>query len=31
MRLRFLSLEDNPLDAEMVEVTLLDGGVDCEL
>ncbi|MBN3958106.1 response regulator [Nostoc sp. NMS8] len=31
MRLRFLSLEDNPLDAEVVEVTLLDGGVDCEL
>ncbi|MCC5655093.1 response regulator [Nostoc sp. XA013] len=31
MRLRFLWLEDNPLDAEMVEVTLLDGGVDCEL
>ncbi|MEX0272182.1 ATP-binding protein [Leptolyngbyaceae cyanobacterium UHCC 1019] len=31
MRLRFLLLEDNPLDAEMIGVTLLDGGVDCEL
>ena len=31
MTLQFLLLEDNPLDAEMVEVTLLDGGVDCEL
>ncbi|MEH1817720.1 MAG: response regulator [Nostoc sp.] len=31
MKLRFLLLEDNPLDAEVIEVTLLDGGVDCEL
>ncbi|MCC5622831.1 response regulator [Nostoc sp. CHAB 5715] len=31
MTLRFLLLEDNSLDAEVVEVTLLSGGVDCEL
>ncbi|MHC5737564.1 hybrid sensor histidine kinase/response regulator [Nostoc sp.] len=31
MKLRFLLLEDNPLDAEVIEVTLLDGDVDCEL
>ncbi|MBW4467024.1 MAG: response regulator [Pegethrix bostrychoides GSE-TBD4-15B] len=31
MTLRFLLLEDHPLDAEMVGMTLLDGGVDCEL
>jgi PAS domain S-box-containing protein len=31
MKLRFLSLEDNPLDAEMIEVTLLNSDIDCEL
>jgi PAS domain S-box-containing protein len=31
MRLRFLLLEDNPLDAHMVEATLKNGGIDCEL
>ncbi|MBD2054887.1 response regulator [Oculatella sp. FACHB-28] len=29
--LRFLLLEDNPLDAEVVQVTLIDGGIDCDL
>ncbi|NJL66590.1 MAG: PAS domain S-box protein [Microcoleus sp. SM1_3_4] len=29
--LRFLLLEDNSLDAEVIEVTLADGGMDCEL
>ncbi|MEH2138736.1 response regulator [Nostoc sp.] len=29
--LRFVLLEDNPLDAEVIGVTLTDGGVDCEL
>ncbi|WP_445638316.1 histidine kinase [Nostoc sp. DSM 114161] len=31
MPLRFLLLEDNPLDANIVEVALRDGGIDCEL
>ncbi|MBW4622007.1 MAG: response regulator [Cyanosarcina radialis HA8281-LM2] len=31
MTLQFLLLEDNPLDAEMVELTLSDGSIDCEL
>ncbi|RCJ25783.1 hypothetical protein A6S26_15755 [Nostoc sp. ATCC 43529] len=31
MALQFLLLEDNPLDANIVEVTLMDGGIDCEL
>lgn len=31
MALRFLLLEDNPLDANVVEATLMDGGIDCEL
>ncbi|MDZ8104932.1 MAG: PAS domain S-box protein [Nostoc sp. DedQUE12a] len=31
MPLRFLLLEDNPLDANLVEATLMDGGIDCEL
>ncbi|MEH2260395.1 response regulator [Nostoc sp.] len=30
-RLRFLLLEDNPLDAEVIHLTLTDGGVECEL
>lgn len=29
--LQFLLLEDNPLDAEVVQVTLSDGGIDCVL
>ncbi|MBD2308978.1 PAS domain S-box protein [Chroococcidiopsis sp. FACHB-1243] len=29
--LRFLLLEDNPLDADVIQVTLTDGGIDCEL
>lgn len=29
--LRFLLLEDNPLDAEVIHLTLTDGGADCEL
>ncbi|WP_238553648.1 response regulator [Fortiea contorta] len=29
--LRFLLLEDSPLDAEVIQFTLTDGGVDCEL
>ncbi|MEH2117428.1 response regulator [Nostoc sp.] len=29
--LRFLLLEDNPLDAEVIHLTLTDGGVECEL
>jgi PAS domain S-box-containing protein len=29
--LRCLLLEDNPLDAEVVRVTLTDGGIDCEI
>jgi PAS domain S-box-containing protein len=29
--LRFLSLEDNPLDAEVIQTTLTNGGIDCEL
>lgn len=29
--LRFLLLEDNPLDAEIVDITLLEGGIDCDL
>ncbi|WP_223280185.1 response regulator [Nostoc sp. PA-18-2419] len=29
--LRFLLLEDNPLDAEVIYVTLTDGSTDCEL
>jgi len=28
---RFLLLEDNPLDANVVQVTLTDGGIECEL
>lgn len=31
MTLQFLLLEDNPLDAEIVGITLLDGGIDCEV
>ncbi|MFQ4144022.1 PAS domain S-box protein [Chlorogloeopsis sp. ULAP02] len=31
MSLRFLLLEDNPLDADMVEATLMDGGIESEL
>jgi PAS domain S-box-containing protein len=31
MSLRFLHLEDNPMDAELVAVTLSSEGVDCEL
>jgi PAS domain S-box-containing protein len=31
MSLRFLLLEDNRLDADVIEVTLRDGGIDCEL
>ncbi|MDZ8029241.1 MAG: PAS domain S-box protein [Nostoc sp. DedQUE11] len=31
MALRFLLLEDNRLDADIVEITLMDGGIDCEL
>jgi PAS domain S-box-containing protein len=31
MLLRFLLLEDNGLDADIVEVTLRNGGIDCEL
>ncbi|WP_051469973.1 PAS domain S-box protein [Fischerella sp. PCC 9605] len=31
MALRFLLLEDNPLDADVIKATLLDGGIDCEL
>lgn len=31
MALRFLLLEDNPLDAERVESMLMDGGINCEL
>ncbi|WGV24167.1 response regulator [Halotia branconii] len=30
-RLRFLLLEDNPLDAEVINLTLTDGSVECEL
>ncbi|EAZ92591.1 hybrid sensor histidine kinase/response regulator [Crocosphaera chwakensis] len=30
-RLQILLLEDNPLDAEVVSVTLADGGIDCDL
>jgi PAS domain S-box-containing protein len=29
--LRFLVLEDNPLDVELMHITLTDGGVDCDL
>jgi PAS domain S-box-containing protein len=29
--LRFLLLEDNPLDAEVIQVTLIDGGIDCDV
>ena len=29
--LRFLLLEDNPLDAEVVQLTLAEGGIDCDL
>jgi PAS domain S-box-containing protein len=29
--LRFLLLEDNPLDADVVSVTLSEGGIDCEI
>lgn len=29
--LKLLLLEDNPLDAEVVHVTLADGGIECEL
>ncbi|MEH2278577.1 MAG: response regulator [Nostoc sp.] len=29
--LRFILLEDNPLDAEVIHLTLTDGGADCEL
>ena len=29
--LKFLLLEDSPLDAEVVLATLIDGGIDCEL
>lgn len=29
--LRFLLLEDSPLDAELVQATLAEGGIDCEL
>ncbi|WP_035984223.1 hybrid sensor histidine kinase/response regulator [Leptolyngbya sp. KIOST-1] len=29
--LRFLLLEDNPLDAEVVKITLLEGGIDCDV
>jgi CheY-like chemotaxis protein len=28
---QFLFLEDSPLDASIVEVTLAEGGIDCEL
>ncbi len=31
MTLRFLLLEDNPLDADVIQATLVDGGIDCEL
>ncbi|MDZ8183382.1 MAG: PAS domain S-box protein [Nostoc sp. ChiSLP02] len=31
MALRFLLLEDNRLDADILEVTLRGGGIDCEL
>lgn len=30
-KLQILLLEDNPLDAEVVSVTLADGGIDCDL
>lgn len=30
-KLQILFLEDNPLDAEVVRVTLSEGGIDCEL
>ena len=29
--MKFLLLEDSPLDAEVVLATLIDGGIDCEL
>ncbi len=31
MTRRFLLLEDNPTDANVIQVTLHDGGIDCEL
>jgi PAS domain S-box-containing protein len=31
MTLRFLLLEDNPLDADAIKATLRDRGIDCEL
>jgi CheY-like chemotaxis protein len=29
--LRILSIEDDPLSAELIQSTLLEGGIDCEL
>jgi len=29
--LRILNLEDSPLDAELIQANLLEGGIDCEL
>jgi PAS domain S-box-containing protein len=31
MKLRFLLVEDNPLDADVIKIALIDGGIDCEL
>ena len=31
IKLRFLLLEDNPLDAEVIQAILLNGNIDCEL
>ncbi|HEY9763938.1 MAG TPA: hybrid sensor histidine kinase/response regulator, partial [Trichocoleus sp.] len=29
--LRFLLLEDSPIDADLIEAVLLEGGMDCNL
>lgn len=31
LQLRILHLEDDPLDAELIEATLVESGIDCEV